>query len=69
MGMYSVLFLLLLIKLLLFESLSSDLLCLYLPGFLISLLTQLTDHYTRNLCHDADTQTSLSSYGESLGMN
>ncbi|XP_039861236.1 oral-facial-digital syndrome 1 protein homolog isoform X2 [Simochromis diagramma] len=35
-------------------------------GFLISLLTQLTDHYTRNLCHDADTQTSLSSYGESL---
>uniref|UniRef100_A0AAX7UJG3 LisH domain-containing protein n=1 Tax=Astatotilapia calliptera TaxID=8154 RepID=A0AAX7UJG3_ASTCA len=47
-------------------SLSSDLLCLYLPGFLISLLTQLTDHYTRNLCHDADTQTSLSSYGESL---
>lgn len=67
--MYSVLFLLLLIKLLLFQSLSCDLLCLYLAGFLISLLTQLTDHYTRNLCHDADTQTSLSSYGESLGMN
>uniref|UniRef100_I3KGG9 OFD1 centriole and centriolar satellite protein n=1 Tax=Oreochromis niloticus TaxID=8128 RepID=I3KGG9_ORENI len=37
-----------------------------ITGFLISLLTQLTDHYTRNLCHDADTQTSLSSYGESL---
>ncbi|XP_049903990.1 centriole and centriolar satellite protein ofd1 isoform X2 [Epinephelus moara] len=36
-------------------------------GFLISLLTQLTHHYTHSLCHDADTQTtSMASYGESL---
>ncbi|XP_044073720.1 oral-facial-digital syndrome 1 protein homolog [Siniperca chuatsi] len=36
-------------------------------GFLISLLTQLTHHYTHGLCHDADTQTtSIASYGESL---
>ncbi|XP_041806538.1 oral-facial-digital syndrome 1 protein homolog isoform X2 [Chelmon rostratus] len=36
-------------------------------GFLISLLTQLTHHYTAGLCHDADTQTtSIASYGESL---
>ncbi|XP_039673299.1 oral-facial-digital syndrome 1 protein homolog isoform X1 [Perca fluviatilis] len=36
-------------------------------GFLISLLTQLTHHYTHGLCHDADTQTTgTASYGESL---
>ncbi|XP_070832873.1 centriole and centriolar satellite protein ofd1 [Chaetodon trifascialis] len=36
-------------------------------GFLISLLTQLTHHYTHGQCHDADTQTtSITSYGESL---
>ncbi|XP_029314868.1 centriole and centriolar satellite protein ofd1 isoform X2 [Cottoperca gobio] len=36
-------------------------------GFLISLLTQLTHHYTHSRCHDADTQTtSIASYGESL---
>uniref|UniRef100_A0A7N5ZWU9 LisH domain-containing protein n=1 Tax=Anabas testudineus TaxID=64144 RepID=A0A7N5ZWU9_ANATE len=36
-------------------------------GFLISLLTQLTHHYTQGLCHDADTQTtSIASHGESL---
>lgn len=36
-------------------------------GFLISLLTQLTHHYTRGLYHDADTQTiSTATYGESL---
>ncbi|XP_078118121.1 centriole and centriolar satellite protein ofd1 isoform X1 [Sander vitreus] len=36
-------------------------------GFLISLLTQLTHHYTHGLCHDADTQTtSIASYGASL---
>ncbi|XP_035860520.1 oral-facial-digital syndrome 1 protein homolog isoform X3 [Sander lucioperca] len=36
-------------------------------GFLISLLTQLTRHYTHGLCHDADTQTtSIASYGLSL---
>ncbi|XP_040913221.1 oral-facial-digital syndrome 1 protein homolog isoform X2 [Toxotes jaculatrix] len=36
-------------------------------GFLISLLTQLTHHYTHDQCHDADTQTTgIASYGESL---
>ncbi|KAK9537702.1 hypothetical protein VZT92_005292 [Zoarces viviparus] len=36
-------------------------------GFLISLLTQLTHHYTHSRCCDADTQTtSTASYGESL---
>ncbi|XP_068560942.1 centriole and centriolar satellite protein ofd1 isoform X2 [Cebidichthys violaceus] len=36
-------------------------------GFLISLLTQLTHHYTHSRCRDADTQTtSTASYGESL---
>nr|XP_046259165.1 oral-facial-digital syndrome 1 protein homolog isoform X2 [Scatophagus argus] len=36
-------------------------------GFLLSLLTQLTQHYSHRLCHDADTQTiSTGSYGESL---
>ncbi|XP_029385879.1 centriole and centriolar satellite protein ofd1 isoform X2 [Echeneis naucrates] len=35
-------------------------------GFLVSLLTQLTHHYTHDLCHDADTQTSVASHGESL---
>ncbi|XP_019945416.2 centriole and centriolar satellite protein ofd1 isoform X1 [Paralichthys olivaceus] len=36
-------------------------------GLLISLLTQLTHHYTHGLRHDADTQTtSRGSYGESL---
>uniref|UniRef100_A0A4W6CLX9 OFD1 centriole and centriolar satellite protein n=1 Tax=Lates calcarifer TaxID=8187 RepID=A0A4W6CLX9_LATCA len=35
------------------------------PGFLISLLTQLTHHHTHG--HDADTQTTcIASYGESL---
>lgn len=39
-----------------------------LAGFLISLLTQLTQHYTQSMCHDADTQTtSIASYGESIG--
>ncbi|XP_023271636.1 oral-facial-digital syndrome 1 protein isoform X2 [Seriola lalandi dorsalis] len=33
-------------------------------GFLISLLTQLTHHYSHGLCRDADTQTT--SHGESL---
>ncbi|XP_061579392.1 centriole and centriolar satellite protein ofd1 isoform X2 [Cololabis saira] len=36
-------------------------------GFLLSLLTQLTHHYTHSLRQDADVQTSASStYGESL---
>ncbi|XP_070693999.1 centriole and centriolar satellite protein ofd1 [Pempheris klunzingeri] len=36
-------------------------------GFLISLLTQLTHHYTQDLRRDADTQTTgMASYGESL---
>ncbi|CAK6953986.1 centriole and centriolar satellite protein ofd1 [Scomber scombrus] len=36
-------------------------------GFLISLLSQLTHHYTRGLYHDSDTQTtSIATYGESL---
>uniref|UniRef100_A0A8C9WWY4 OFD1 centriole and centriolar satellite protein n=1 Tax=Sander lucioperca TaxID=283035 RepID=A0A8C9WWY4_SANLU len=44
-----------------------DIFSLCLAGFLISLLTQLTRHYTHGLCHDADTQTtSIASYGLSL---
>ncbi|KAM7380462.1 hypothetical protein PAMP_003755 [Pampus punctatissimus] len=36
-------------------------------GLLISLLTQLTHHYTHGLYHDAETQTtSIATYGESL---
>ncbi|XP_058469178.1 centriole and centriolar satellite protein ofd1 isoform X2 [Solea solea] len=36
-------------------------------GFLIRLLTQLTQHYTPDLYHDAETQTtSIATYGESL---
>uniref|UniRef100_A0A3Q3QQX0 Uncharacterized protein n=1 Tax=Monopterus albus TaxID=43700 RepID=A0A3Q3QQX0_MONAL len=36
-------------------------------GFLISLLTQLTHHYTQGFCHDAATQTtSIAGFGESL---
>nr|XP_043908213.1 oral-facial-digital syndrome 1 protein homolog isoform X1 [Solea senegalensis]XP_043908225.1 oral-facial-digital syndrome 1 protein homolog isoform X1 [Solea senegalensis] len=36
-------------------------------GFLIRLLTQLTQHYTPDLYHDAETQTtSMATYGESL---
>ncbi|KAF3843190.1 hypothetical protein F7725_002039 [Dissostichus mawsoni] len=36
-------------------------------GFLISLLAQLTHHYTHSIGHDADTQTtSKASYGDSL---
>ncbi|XP_040924683.1 centriole and centriolar satellite protein ofd1 isoform X2 [Betta splendens] len=36
-------------------------------GFLISLLTQLTHHYTHNMYHDADTQTTTTaSCGESI---
>lgn len=42
---------------------------LFLSGFLISLLTQLTHFYSHSLRHDADTQTtSGASHGESLGM-
>uniref|UniRef100_G3NIP7 OFD1 centriole and centriolar satellite protein n=1 Tax=Gasterosteus aculeatus aculeatus TaxID=481459 RepID=G3NIP7_GASAC len=40
---------------------------LFLSGFLISLLTQLTHFYSHSLRHDADTQTtSGASHGESL---
>ncbi|KAG7227653.1 hypothetical protein INR49_029414 [Caranx melampygus] len=35
-------------------------------GLLISLLMQLSRHYAHSQCHDADTQTTIASHGESL---
>lgn len=35
----------------------------------MSLLSQLARHNTQAMCHDADTQTGIATFGESLGQS